>query len=77
MSTNNGFKNGENCRDVMASGHDDMYTVNKLKNSCDCQIVCNECKTCIHCFSCTCIVQLNGIFVNISIWFAYLKYHKI
>jgi len=55
MSTNNVLKDGEGCWNVMASGHDDMYTVNKLKDSRDCQIVCDECKTCIHCFSCTCI----------------------
>ncbi|KAF0761126.1 Uncharacterized protein FWK35_00005589 [Aphis craccivora] len=41
MSTNNVLKDGEGCWNVMASGHDDMYTVNKLKDSCDCQI-CNK-----------------------------------
>jgi len=45
MSTNNVLKDGEGCWNVMASGNDDMYTVNKLKDSCDCQIVCDECKT--------------------------------
>ncbi|KAL4085418.1 hypothetical protein QTP88_027277 [Uroleucon formosanum] len=45
ISTNNVLKNEEDCWNVMASGHDDMYTVNKLKNSCDCQNVCDECKT--------------------------------
>lgn len=36
MSTNNVLKDGEGCWYVMASGHDDMYTVNKLKDSCGC-----------------------------------------
>ncbi|KAE9530123.1 hypothetical protein AGLY_011585 [Aphis glycines] len=54
MSINNALKDGEGYWNVMASGLNDMYTVNKLKDSCDCQIICDECKTCIHCFSCTC-----------------------
>ncbi|KAE9523211.1 hypothetical protein AGLY_016378 [Aphis glycines] len=33
MSTNNVLKDGEGCWNVMASGHDDIYTVNKLKDS--------------------------------------------
>ncbi|KAF0749038.1 Uncharacterized protein FWK35_00026641 [Aphis craccivora] len=62
MSSNNVLKDGEDCWNVMASDHDDMYTVNKLNDSCGRQIVCDECKTCIYCFSCTCIdsaIQLN------------------
>ncbi|KAF0753638.1 TGF-beta-activated kinase 1 and MAP3K7-binding protein 2, partial [Aphis craccivora] len=35
MSTNNVLKDGEGCWTVIASGHDDMYTVNKLKDFCE------------------------------------------
>lgn len=55
MPFNNVLENGKDCWNVMANGLDEMYTINKLKNFCDCQIVCGECQTCIHCLTCTCI----------------------
>lgn len=32
-----------------------MYTVNRLKISCECQIQCQDCLSCIHCYTCSCI----------------------
>jgi len=32
-----------------------MYTVNRLKISCECQIQCQDCLSYIHCYTCSCI----------------------
>ena len=33
---------------------DEIYTIKKVKDSCDCQFICEPCKSCIHMFTCTC-----------------------
>lgn len=43
MSYNNGLEDGKDYWNVMANGLNEMHTMKKLKISCDCQIVCEEC----------------------------------
>ncbi|XP_067138909.1 uncharacterized protein [Centruroides vittatus] len=33
----------------------DINTVSMVKENCECQMICNECKSCIHMYTCTCI----------------------
>ena len=34
------------------------YTVTKVKDKCDCKVLCKPCNTCTHIFKCTCIDSL-------------------
>ncbi|XP_067136762.1 uncharacterized protein [Centruroides vittatus] len=45
----------DNTWKIPSSNGSDIYTVAMVKENCECQIVCNECKSCIHMYMCTCI----------------------
>lgn len=55
MSHNMVIKDTEDSWNIMSEKSNEMYTVNKLKTACDCQIKCVECLSCIHCYTCSCI----------------------
>jgi hypothetical protein len=35
--------------------NDISYTINKVLDTCSCKLICNECKSCIHKYQCTCL----------------------
>jgi hypothetical protein len=37
------------------TNNDEMYTVTRVKERCLCNLICTECKACIHLFKCTCL----------------------
>ena len=43
---------------VYGSNMQDQYTVMKVKESCDCELLCKPCNTCSHMYKCTCIDDL-------------------
>ena len=43
---------------VQSSQLDDMHTVKKLTEDCDCKLTCGHCKACIHMYACTCMDSL-------------------
>ncbi|XP_008188185.1 uncharacterized protein LOC103310726 [Acyrthosiphon pisum] len=49
------MKATEDSWDIISKKYSEMYTVNRLKISCDCQIQCQDCLFCIHCYTCSCI----------------------
>jgi hypothetical protein len=40
---------------VMSENVNELYVIKKLKTNCECQITCEECITCIHHYSCSCM----------------------
>ncbi|XP_050499982.1 uncharacterized protein LOC126880257 isoform X1 [Diabrotica virgifera virgifera] len=40
---------------VASSSTNEMYTVEEVKLDCTCKLICDECNTCIHHFSCSCL----------------------
>jgi len=49
------MKATEDSWDIVSEKYSEMYTMNRLKISCDCQIKCQDCLSCIHCYTCSCI----------------------
>jgi len=49
------MKATEDSWDIVSEKYCEMYTVNRLKTFCDCQIKCQDCLSCIHCYTCSCI----------------------
>lgn len=45
----------ENGWNISSSTQTEIYFVQKLTDSCDCQLICSDCETCIHKFFCSCI----------------------
>ena len=43
---------------VQSSQLDDMHTVKKLTEDCDCKLTCGHCKACVHMYACTCMDSL-------------------
>ncbi|XP_050514453.1 uncharacterized protein LOC126889821 [Diabrotica virgifera virgifera] len=41
--------------EIPSSSTNDIYLVQKNKPSCDCQLVCDLCQSCLHSYSCTCL----------------------
>lgn len=44
-----------NSWNVLSENVNKLYRVNKLEVNCNCQIICEDCHTCIHSYSCSCI----------------------
>ncbi|CAH1722529.1 unnamed protein product [Aphis gossypii] len=49
------MKATEDSWDIVSERYSEMYRVNRLKTFCDCQIQCQDCLSCIHCYTCSCI----------------------
>ncbi|XP_023235219.1 uncharacterized protein LOC111634623 [Centruroides sculpturatus] len=45
----------DNTWKIPSSNGSDICTVAMIKENCECQIVCNKCKSCIHMYTCICI----------------------
>ena len=43
---------------VQSSQLDDIHTVKKLAEECDCKLICGHCKACVHMYTCTCMDSL-------------------
>ncbi|KAJ8910233.1 hypothetical protein NQ315_015925 [Exocentrus adspersus] len=40
---------------VPSSSSNEIYTIEEVKESCPCKLVCEECQACLHRFTCTCL----------------------
>jgi hypothetical protein len=40
---------------VASNSSNEMYLIEEIKESCTCQLVCDECNSCLHRYSCTCL----------------------